>query len=99
MDQAHGHPKDTIADVICVLTAISQVSARMARHKYGTPNDNSDYTFAKCEKGKAIAELDESLELEVMIDISVMAIPITEEPRLSVNNLEAMSSFVEFKEE
>ena len=34
-----------------------------------------------------------------MIDISVMAIPITEEPRLSVNNLEAMSPFVEFKEE
>lgn len=31
MTQARGHPKDTVAEEICVLTAISQVSARMAR--------------------------------------------------------------------
>lgn len=31
MTQAHGHPKDTVAEEICVLTAISQVSTRMAR--------------------------------------------------------------------
>ena len=67
--------------------------------KYGTPNKNGDYTFAEGQEEKAIAELDELLELEVTLDISVMEIPITEELRLSVNDLEAMAPFVEFKEE
>ena len=31
MTQTHGHPKDTVTEEICVLMAISQVSARMAR--------------------------------------------------------------------
>ncbi len=67
--------------------------------KYGTPNENGDYTFAEGQEEKAIAELDELLELEVTLDVPVVAIPITEELRLSVNDLEVMSPFVEFKEE
>lgn len=67
--------------------------------KYGTPNENGDYAFAEGQEEKAIAELDELLELEVTLDIPVMEIPITEDLRLSVNDLEVMSPFVEFKEE
>ena len=37
--------------------------------------------------------------MEITLDIPIMMIPITEELRLSVNDMEAMSPFVEFKEE
>ena len=67
--------------------------------KYGTLAESGDYTFADGQEEKAITELDELLELEVTLDVPVMAIPITEELRLSVNDLEVMSPFVEFKEE
>ena len=67
--------------------------------KYGTPNENGDYTFDDGQEEKAVAELDELLELEVTLDIPMVAVPITEELRLSVNDLEVMSPFVEFKEE
>ena len=67
--------------------------------KYGTPNENGDYTFDDGQEEKAVAELDELLELEVTLDIPMVAVPRTEELRLSVNDLEVMSPFVEFKEE
>lgn len=67
--------------------------------KHGTPDGNGGYTFEDGQDEKVIAELDELLELEVTLDISVMEIPITEELRLSVNDMEAMSPFVEFKDE
>jgi hypothetical protein len=67
--------------------------------KYGTPDERGDYTFEDGQEAKAITELDELLELEVTLDIQMMVIPITEELRLSVNDIETMAPFVEFKEE
>ena len=67
--------------------------------KYGTPDGNGDYTFEDGQEEKVIAELDELLDMEITLDIPIMIIPITEELRLSVNDMEAMSPFVEFKEE
>ena len=46
-----------------------------------------------------IAELDELLDMEITLDIPIMVIPITEDLRLSVNDMEVMAPFVEFKEE
>lgn len=67
--------------------------------KYGTPDERGDVAFGEGQEEKAIAELDELLEMEVTLDIPVMVIPITEELRLSVNDTETMAPFVEFKEE
>ena len=67
--------------------------------KYGTPDECGEYTFEENQEKKAISELDELLDLEITLDIPVIAIPVTEELRLSVNDLEVMSPFVEFKEE
>ena len=67
--------------------------------KYGTQDERGEYTFAVGQEEKAIAELDELLDLEVTLDVPVVAVPITEELRLSVNDLEVMSPFVEFREE
>lgn len=67
--------------------------------KYGTSDSNGDYTFDEGQEEKAIADLDELLEMEVTLDIPLMVIPITEELRLSVNDMETMAPFVEFKEE
>ena len=67
--------------------------------KHGKPDGNGDYIFEDDQEGKVIIELDELLDMEITLDISVMEIPITEELRLSVNDMEAMSPFVEFKEE
>ena len=67
--------------------------------KYGTPDGNGGYTFEDGQEEKVIAELDELLDMEITLDIPVMEIPITEELRLSVNDMEVMSPFVEFKEE
>lgn len=67
--------------------------------KYGTLNESGEYTFAGGQEEKAIAELDELLDLDVTLDIPVMEIPITEELRLSINDMEIMAPFVAFKEE
>lgn len=67
--------------------------------KYGSPTENGEYTFNEGQEEKAVSELEELLDLEVALDIPVMAIPITEELRLSVNDMEMMAPFVEFKEE
>lgn len=72
---------------------------RKILEKYGTPDGNGEYAFGDGQEEKAIAELDELLEMEVALDIPVMVIPTTEELRLSVNDMETIAPFVEFKEE
>ena len=67
--------------------------------KYGTPDGNGDYTFEDGQEEVVIAELDELLDMEITLDIPIMVIPITEDLRLSVNDMEVMAPFVEFKEE
>lgn len=67
--------------------------------KYGTPNESGEYTFEDGQEEKVITELGELLDMEIVLDIPVMVIPITEDLRLSVNDMETMAPFVEFKEE
>ena len=68
--------------------------------KYGTPGEGGAYTFESSEKEQeAITELDELLDMEVTLDISVMEIPLSEDLRLSVNDIQLIAPFVEFKEE
>lgn len=68
--------------------------------RHGTPGEGGMYTFENNEKEQdAISELDELLEMEVTLDIPVMEIPISEDLRLSVNDIQLIAPFVEFKEE
>ena len=67
--------------------------------KYGTADESGNYTFEGDNEQKAIAELDELLDLEVEPVIDVVDIPITEGIKLSVNDIGYLEPFINFIEE
>lgn len=66
--------------------------------KYGTPKDDGTYSFDKENERPAIGELEELLSLEVEPDIEVIEIPITENIRVSANDVGLLSPFIQFTE-
>lgn len=67
--------------------------------KYGKANADGTFCFEGEGEQKASAELEELLELEVEPSCQRLDIPISEELRLSVNDLGALAPFVQFTEE
>lgn len=67
--------------------------------KYGTPKDDGTYSFSEENEPKAIAELDELLELEVSPEVEIIDIPITENLHLSVNDIGLLMPFIHFIDE
>lgn len=67
--------------------------------KYGKANADGKFCFEGAEEQIASAELEELLELEVEPSFQRLDIPISEELRLSVNDLGALAPFVQFTEE
>lgn len=67
--------------------------------KYGTPKDDGTYAFTEENEPKAIAELDELLELEVSPEVEIIDIPVTENLYLSVNDIGLLMPFIHFIDE
>lgn len=67
--------------------------------KYGTAKEDGTYDFSEKNEPKATAELDELLEMEVMPDVEIIDIPVTENLLLSANDLGLLMPFVHFTEE
>lgn len=67
--------------------------------KYGTADESGNYTFEGENEQKAIAELDELLDLEVEPVIDAFDIPITENLKISVNDIGYLEPFINFIEE
>ena len=67
--------------------------------KYGKANADGTFCFEDEGEQKASAELEELLELEVEPSCQRLDIPLSEELRLSVNDLGALAPFVQFAEE
>lgn len=67
--------------------------------KYGTADESGNYTFEGDSEQKAIAELDELLDLEVEPVIDPIDIPITEDLKISVNDMGMVEAFINFTEE
>ena len=67
--------------------------------KYGTADESGNYTFEGDNEQSTIAELDELLDLEVEPVIDVIDIPITEDLKLSVNDIGYLEPFINFIEE
>lgn len=67
--------------------------------KYGTADDNGNYSFATENEAKAISELDALLDMEVTPDVDMIEIPITENLCISVNDITLLMPFIHFIEE
>lgn len=67
--------------------------------KYGKANADGTFCFEGEGEQRATAELEELLELEVESSCQRLDIPVSEELRLSVNDLCALAPFVHFTEE
>ena len=67
--------------------------------KYGTADEYGNYTFEGDNEQKAIAELDELLDLEVEPVIEPLNILITEDLKLSVNDIGLLEAFIHFIDE
>ena len=67
--------------------------------KYGFADESGNYTFEGDNEQKAIAELDELLDLEVEPVIDPIDIPITEDLKISVNDMGMVEAFINFTEE
>ena len=67
--------------------------------KHGTADESGNYTFEGDNEQKAIAELDELLDLEVEPVIDPIDIPITEDLKISVNDMGMVEAFINFTEE
>ena len=66
--------------------------------KYGSAGEDGKYYFEADNEEKAISELDELLNMEVAPDVSVLDIPVSENLRLSVNDLTLLAPFIHFVE-
>ena len=64
--------------------------------KYGSAGEDGKYHFEADNEEKAISELDELLDMEVAPDVSVLDIPVSENLRLSVNDLTLLAPFIHF---
>lgn len=67
--------------------------------KYGAAQEDGTFHFSEETEPKAIAELDELLDMEVSPDIQVLDIPITEDLTISVNDIDLLAPFINFTEE
>lgn len=67
--------------------------------KYGTAKEDGSYDFSEENERRASDELEALLTLEVDPACQQLDIPISEELRLSVNDLGALAPFVSFTEE
>ena len=67
--------------------------------KYGSADENGNYTFEGDNEQKAITELDELLDLEVEPVIEPLNILITEDLKLSVNDIGLLEAFIHFIDE
>ena len=67
--------------------------------KYGIADESGNYTFEGDIEQSAIAELDELLDLKVEPVIDVLDIPVTENLKLSVNDIGYLEPFINFIEE
>lgn len=66
--------------------------------KYGKASDDGSYAFSEENEPKAAAELNELLDLEVSPEVEILDIPISENLRLSVNDIDLLSPFIHFIE-
>ena len=67
--------------------------------KHGTADENGHYTFVGDNEQKAITELEDLLNMEVEPVIDPINIPITEELKISVNDMGMIEAFINFTEE
>ena len=67
--------------------------------KYGIAEENGNYTFEGDNEQKAIAELEDLLNMEVEPVIDPIDIPITEDLKISVNDMGMIEAFINFTEE
>ena len=67
--------------------------------KYGAADESGNYTFEGDNEQSAIAELDELLDLEVEPVIDALDIPVTENLKISVNDIGYLEPFINFIEE
>lgn len=67
--------------------------------KYGMADENGNYTFEGDNEQKAITELEDLLNMEVEPVIDSIDIPITENLKISVNDMGMLEAFINFTEE
>lgn len=67
--------------------------------KHGTADENGNYTFEGDNEQKAITELEDLLNMEVEPVIDPIDIPITEDLKISVNDMGMIEAFINFTEE
>jgi len=67
--------------------------------KHGTADENGNYTFEGDNEQKAITELEDLLTMEVEPVIDPIDIPITEDLKISVNDMGMIEAFINFTEE
>ena len=67
--------------------------------KHGTADENGNYTFEGDNEQKAITELEDLLNMEVEPVIDPIDIPITEDLKISVNDMGMVEAFINFTEE
>ncbi len=67
--------------------------------KHGTADESGNYTFEGDNEQKAVTELEDLLNMEVEPVIEPMEIPVTENMRISVNDMGMIEAFIRFTEE
>lgn len=67
--------------------------------KHGTADENGNYTFEGDNEQNAITELEDLLNMEVEPVIDPIDIPITEDLKISVNDMGMIEAFINFTEE
>ena len=66
--------------------------------KYGTADEDGTYRFGGDSEQEAVKDLDALLALEVSPECETIDIPVSEELRLSANDLDALAPFIHFTE-
>ena len=66
--------------------------------KYGTAQKDGTFTFDNEGEKKASLELEALLDMEVEAEYQTLEIPVTEDLRLSVHDIDALTPFICFTE-
>ena len=66
--------------------------------KYGTAQKDGTFTFDNDAEKKASLELEALLDMEVEAEYQTLEIPVTEDLRLSVHDIDALTPFICFTE-
>lgn len=66
--------------------------------KYGDAQKDGTFTFTDTNEEKASAELETLLDMEVTPEFEALEIPVTENLRLSVHDIDALTPFIHFTE-